>query len=386
MHLIDNSSAVPAMPALGPVGTPGWFTPGDPAAAQDSTIIDSDWANAVQAEIVAVLTAAGLAPDKTKLNQLATAIQGLISAKFGSPFVAVGSITLDATYAGKLVTPTAAGAQTITLPLANSVANGAQISFIQQQGAPGDIVTIAAQGTDKIMSVGYWNASAMPLGELGKVITLASDGAGHWYNLSNPNAAPTTPVNGIAANTTLDASYVGRVVVSGAANLTVTLPSTASVPNGSRITFLCESAPFTIATQGGQTIYAAVSWGSPTYTLGYVGEAVTLVCDGGNWLVVEDARFDGLGSPGQSFVNVGASRGVGSVYTNSTGRPIYAYIVCAVGGGQTLEFYLNGNNVSSYANVGTTTTSIAGDHLIPSGCTYEVGGSGGSINSWWEVR
>lgn len=289
MHQIDNSSAVTNMPALGALGTPGWFTPGDPGGAQDSTIVDSDWANAVQAELLAVLTAAGIAWDKTKLNQIATAIQALGQLQAGNygadtgaanayvvtltpavtarligvpirfkaantnngastinygagaiaiqaggaalsgneivagkiytviddgtvvelvgsgsvkpgvpvaPLVAVGSITLDASYVGRMVTDNAGGV-TVTLPPANSVGKGDPISFIQQQGG---VFTQLPNGADTFMTLDEWNGTSHVLTALGQTVTMVSDGVSKWYAVATSAATDVGKVDFFATS------------------------------------------------------------------------------------------------------------------------------------------------------------------------------------------
>ncbi|MDO9711040.1 hypothetical protein [Paracraurococcus lichenis] len=84
VHKIDSSTAVSVMPTPGAAGTPGWFTDGNPALGIAGTVVTADWLNAQQAEILNVLTAAGITPDKTKQNQLLTAIQTLAGSGSGS--------------------------------------------------------------------------------------------------------------------------------------------------------------------------------------------------------------------------------------------------------------------------------------------------------------
>ena len=79
MYAIDNATALAARPADAPAGPPGWFTDGNPAAGQPATILPASWLNQVQAELLGILTAAGIAPDKTKSNQLAQAVATLIT-------------------------------------------------------------------------------------------------------------------------------------------------------------------------------------------------------------------------------------------------------------------------------------------------------------------
>ena len=77
MYRIDNSSAVPNMPLIGPPGTPGFFTDGNAAAALEATIVDAWWANAVQEEIVNVINAAGITLRKDSVTQLWEALETL---------------------------------------------------------------------------------------------------------------------------------------------------------------------------------------------------------------------------------------------------------------------------------------------------------------------
>lgn len=73
MHRIDSAGAT--------VG--GLFTEGNPSTGTPATVVSADWANAVQEEIIAVLTAAGIAPVKAVNTQLTQAINALIAAAIG---------------------------------------------------------------------------------------------------------------------------------------------------------------------------------------------------------------------------------------------------------------------------------------------------------------
>jgi microcystin-dependent protein len=77
MFRIDNSSAVSVRPTPGPPGTPGFFTNGNPATAQEATIVDDWWANSVQEEILTVIEQAGITPDKGSISQLFEALNRL---------------------------------------------------------------------------------------------------------------------------------------------------------------------------------------------------------------------------------------------------------------------------------------------------------------------
>lgn len=77
MFHLDNNSGVSSMPtpAAAQNTSPRWFTEG--AGSVPPSWPGQDWYNIVQAELLAVLAAAGIAPDKSKLNQLALAIKAI---------------------------------------------------------------------------------------------------------------------------------------------------------------------------------------------------------------------------------------------------------------------------------------------------------------------
>jgi hypothetical protein len=81
MYQIDSSGSVLTQPAPAAVGTPGWFTAGNPATGTPATILDGDWFNAVQAELLNVLAAATITPTKGTNNQLLAAVVSLLAAK-----------------------------------------------------------------------------------------------------------------------------------------------------------------------------------------------------------------------------------------------------------------------------------------------------------------
>ncbi|MBR8170579.1 hypothetical protein KDX27_22855 [Burkholderia cenocepacia] len=77
MFRTDQNTAVTALPVPAPAGTPGYFTGGNPATGQAATILDADWLNMVQEELIGILAAAGIAPGKTTYNQVLTALKVL---------------------------------------------------------------------------------------------------------------------------------------------------------------------------------------------------------------------------------------------------------------------------------------------------------------------
>lgn len=81
MHRIDGPTAASELPAPGAVvGTPGYFTDGDPLTVTPPTTVTPAWANSVQEEIAHAIESAGIILDKADNTQLAQAID----AKFGA--------------------------------------------------------------------------------------------------------------------------------------------------------------------------------------------------------------------------------------------------------------------------------------------------------------
>lgn len=79
MFRIDTTGAVTVLPAMTALGTPGFFTEGAPALGTSATVVSADWLNSIQEEMMAFLTAAGIAPVKGTNNQVLTAVKELIS-------------------------------------------------------------------------------------------------------------------------------------------------------------------------------------------------------------------------------------------------------------------------------------------------------------------
>lgn len=79
MFHLDNNSGVSAMPkpAAQQSAATRWFSEGD--GGNNVSWPGMDWFNIVQAELLNTLVAAGIAPDKTKFNQLALSIKAIIN-------------------------------------------------------------------------------------------------------------------------------------------------------------------------------------------------------------------------------------------------------------------------------------------------------------------
>lgn len=105
MHRIDNAWAVPAFPVPQAVGTPGYFSKGNPSAGStgQATIVDYDWLNTTQEELAYVVEhGGGLALDKTDNTQLYRSILHMVSAQLPPlPFLPLSGGTMQ----GPIVQP-----------------------------------------------------------------------------------------------------------------------------------------------------------------------------------------------------------------------------------------------------------------------------------------
>jgi hypothetical protein len=75
MFRIDQPTATQTLPTPAAPGTPGFFTNGNLALGVPSTVVDADFLNRTQEELLSVLTAAGISPVKSNYTQLLAAIR-----------------------------------------------------------------------------------------------------------------------------------------------------------------------------------------------------------------------------------------------------------------------------------------------------------------------
>ena len=75
MYQTAQATAPNTLPAPAAAGTQGYFTNGNPATGVAPTIVDADWLNMIQQELINIVTAAGITPSKTVYNQVLSAIK-----------------------------------------------------------------------------------------------------------------------------------------------------------------------------------------------------------------------------------------------------------------------------------------------------------------------
>lgn len=112
MFRTDVSTAAAEAPTPSAAGTPGFFTGGTPGSV-DPTVVDADWLNTVQEELMAPVLAAGIAPSKTMRNQVLAALQAMFggvvgSMRKGAMYLAAAAATASFT-ADEIIVETALG-------------------------------------------------------------------------------------------------------------------------------------------------------------------------------------------------------------------------------------------------------------------------------------
>lgn len=75
MFAIDDPTAVAVMPTPEAAGTAGFWTEGNPGLGQAATLMRASFFNGLQQELLNILAAASITPNKTTYNQLLAAIR-----------------------------------------------------------------------------------------------------------------------------------------------------------------------------------------------------------------------------------------------------------------------------------------------------------------------
>ena len=99
-------------------------------------------------------------------------------------------------------------------------------------------------------------------------------------------------------------------------------------------------------------------------------------------LDVVDGQLLGVG---QTWQNVTGSRVATTIYTNTTGRPIYVAVYTI--GSSTNPNYLNVNGIAvGVMGLNTALNAVGCSAIVPIGGTYSVTLINGSIAMWAELR
>jgi len=94
MHRVDHPTAAAVIPSPEPVGTPGFFTEGDPLLAIPATRVTDDWLNAMQEEGAHLVEAEDLILDKGDRTQWHQAVLRAVARSYAGNLVINGDFQI----------------------------------------------------------------------------------------------------------------------------------------------------------------------------------------------------------------------------------------------------------------------------------------------------
>ena len=196
-----QAATLPAPNAL--VGTPGFFVNAAPGLGVTPTVPGPDWFNYVQEELVALAAGTGQTLSTTALNQALLAAKRLAGGNVTS-ISALGTTTLTADNAGRVLVNGTAGAITIDLPAVASASGVPLRLLFVRTDATGNTISLAPAGADTFLTAAY-GAAAAPTVPIGTPVEIVGDGSGHWIINPQSTGAPAAS-HGRAIFTTVGAS------------------------------------------------------------------------------------------------------------------------------------------------------------------------------------
>lgn len=298
---IDSSTAAAVMPTPGAAGTAGWFTDGNPGTGVPGTVVTADWLNAQQAEIMSVLTAAGVTPDKTQTDQLLKSLRTLGRIKL----TANTTIYVATTGSDTLNTGLSAGSPFLTLQKAWD-------TICQKYDLGGYQATI--QIADGTYSAGI-NTNSRPVGG-STVVSIVGN-----------TSSPASVLISCATADCFVMSEAGQVAITGLKVATGGTPAT-FVNGGRGFLAVGDTRLYLRSIHFGVCaiqIYAAQG-ASIVANTAAVGDAPITVAGGGQYHAYADAG--------------GTTSLVGCAYT-FTGTPAFSSAFCGGVGGSTINWFYN---------------------------------------------
>lgn len=180
MHKIDALDAVLVKPTKKAVGSVvGYFTDGDPGGGVQATVLDADWCNSVQDEILNVLAAASVTPDKTDDDQLLEAIRYIA---FKSGFLASSTdVTLTDSDNYRVVEiDCTSGNRNVYLPL--SANNQGREIIIIRKDSSSNTLTINRKSASSDTLQGT-SLTSFTIDEQGASARMIPNGGTVWYKV-----------------------------------------------------------------------------------------------------------------------------------------------------------------------------------------------------------
>lgn len=389
MYYIDNNSGSPTMPALSPVqsNTPTWFTEGD--RNKGISWIGQDWLNILQAELLNILDAAGIKPDKGKLNQLTLSVKAIITANaytqannlkeifdagIAAQAAARGHLGL-----GKLATKDSLGPADVGALPAEGTAVAA--NRVASRGAL-PALTGTTRGSDSGLIMGEVYNNGYPT-QYGNILRLTGTGDGEiLIGWSGTNGAP-APAYIRSHRDTADAEWSEWAMLYTSLNPPPVPPDLN--PVGAAIAWPSDNIPAGYAIMQGQT------FDKSTYPLLAIVFPSGVIPDMRGWTIkgkpisgraVLSQEMDGNKSHTHTARALDTDLG-----TKSTSSFDYGTKGSSSGGGHVHEFgsyvnsYWGDRNHTSFLTGGGAWTQAAGDHthttwIGPHGHTMYIGPHG----------
>ncbi|HCJ1777656.1 TPA: tail fiber protein [Salmonella enterica] len=373
------------MPALSPAqsNTPTWFTEGD--KNKGISWIGQDWLNILQAELLNILSEAGIKPDKGKLNQLTLSIKAIITK---NAFIQTNNLKeiFDAGIAaqaaarshlglGKLATKDSLGPTDVGALPANGTAVAA--NRLASRGAL-PALTGTTRGSDSGLIMGEVYNNGYPT-EYGNVLRLTGTGDGEiLIGWSGINGAP-APAYIRSHRDTADAEWSEWAMLYTSLN-----PPPDSYPVGAPVPWPSDTIPAGYALMQGQSFdKSAYPLLALAYTSGIIPDLRRLVIKGaGNGRSALSYEADG----NKRHTHTGRAQDT-DLGTKSTSSFDYGTKSSSSGGGHVHEFgsyvnsYWGDSNHTSFLTGGGAWTKEAGIHahttwIGPHGHTMYIGPHG----------
>ncbi|EKS4806930.1 tail fiber protein [Salmonella enterica] len=344
------------MPALSPAQshTPTWFTEGD--KNKGISWIGQDWLNILQAELLNILSEAGIKPDKGKLNQLTLSIKAIITknafiqtnnlkeifdAGIAAQAVARGHLGL-----GKLATKDSLGPTDVGALPASGTAVAA--NRLASRGAL-PALTGTTRGSDGGLIMGEVYNNGYPT-EYGNILRLTGTGDGEiLIGWSGTNGEP-APAYIRSHRDTADAEWSEWAMLYTSLN-----PPPDSYPVGAPVPWPSDAIPAGYALMQGQSFdKSAYPLLALAYPSGIIPDLRRLVIKGaGNGRSALSYEADG----NKRHTHTGRAQDT-DLGTKSTSSFDYGTKSSGSGGGHVHEF---GSYVNSYWGDSNHTSLHAGD-------------------------
>ncbi|EDR5075840.1 hypothetical protein GS039_000474 [Salmonella enterica] len=411
MFYIDNNSGSPTMPPLSPAqsNAPTWFTEGD--KNKGISWIGQDWLNILQAELLNILSEAGIKPDKGKLNQLTLSVKAIITANAYTQannlkeIFDAGAVAQAAARGhlglGKLATidslgPTDVNALAKDQNLAD-VPNKAQARQSLQLGNSATrnvgttANTVAAGDDSRITGAMQKNQNGADIPDKAKFVEYL----GLKETVNQAAGAMQKSQNGAdILDTALFRQSIGVYDASTSQKGLVRLNGGVSDADD---TLGATSGAVKIAYDAAQSAYrlALSKYTADGATTGKAGLVQLVNSMGGSGsLVMPQAAvttaiqtYPSLGK-GQTLQDLRGSRSIDATYTNSTGFPIAVYVRISGGYSAVLYTYVNGIEFGGGGSTASNTSIATAFFIVPNGATYRVTATGASpaLQAWSELR